>query len=56
MVEFGNLDGTDAKADGFEDLHALKAALHDLYPPEHREGRKLYLVRFTFDKDGKLGG
>ena len=55
-AELGDLTDADAEADGFEDLHALKAALHDLYPPEHREGRKLYLVRFTFDKDGKLGG
>lgn len=46
-VEFGDLTDADARADGFKDLRTLKAALHDLYPPESRQGRKLYLVRFT---------
>ncbi len=54
-VEFGDLTDADAKADGFADLQALKAALHDLYSPECRQRRKLYLVRFTFDNDGNLG-
>ena len=46
-VEFGDLTDADAKADGFESLRTLKTNLHELYPSECREGRKLYLVRFT---------
>ena len=53
-VELGDLTDADAKADGFKSLRALKTALSDLYPPEYRQGRKLYMVRFTFDKDGNL--
>ena len=42
------LDDSDACADGFDDLAALMAALDELYPPESREARKLYRIRFTF--------
>lgn len=54
-VEFRDLTNADAKADGFKSLRALKTALADLYPPEYRQGRKLYIVRFTLAKDGNLG-
>jgi len=54
-VEIGDLTDADAQADGFIDLKALRTALHDLYPPARRKGRKLYLVRFTLEKDGKEG-
>jgi len=52
-VELGDLTDADAQADGFADLKALTAALHDLYPPARREGRRLYRVRFTLEEDGK---
>jgi hypothetical protein len=52
-VKFADLTDADAQADGLADLKALKTALHDLYPPARREGRKLYLVRFTLEEDGK---
>jgi len=54
-VELADLTDADAQADGLTDLKALRAALHDLYPPARREGRKLYLVRFTLEEDGKEG-
>ena len=54
-VEFADLTNADAKADGFKSLRSLKTSLNKLYPPEYRQGRKLYMVRFTLDKDGELG-
>jgi len=53
-VEFRDLTNADAKAYGFKSLRALKTALKKFYPLEYRQGRKLYMVRFTFDKDGNL--
>ena len=52
-VRLAGLTDDHAQADGFADLKALKAALHDLYPPARREGRKLYLVRFTLEEDNR---
>lgn len=54
-VKIRDLTDAHAKADGFADLQALKTALHDLYPPARREGRKLYLVRFTLEEEGEEG-
>ena len=44
----GELTDAHARADGFEDLAALREALDTIYPPAGRQGRRLYLVRFTF--------
>ena len=38
----------DARADGFESLADLREALDRLYPPEQRDGRRLYQIRFTY--------
>jgi hypothetical protein len=46
-LDLRDLTDADAQADGFENLRALRRALRALYPPEQREGRTLYLVRFT---------
>jgi hypothetical protein len=54
-VEWGQLTDADARADGFGDLAALRAALESLYPPEKRQGRKLYQVRFTYLGDPAAG-
>ena len=43
-----DLADKDARADGFENLPALMGALESLYPPEQRDGRELYHVRFTY--------
>jgi hypothetical protein len=45
-VRSEDLTERDARADGFADLAALRAALDLLYPRRQREGRCLYLVRF----------
>jgi hypothetical protein len=50
-AELDDLTDADAQADGLADLQALKTALHDLYPPARRKGRKLYLVRFTLVRE-----
>jgi hypothetical protein len=42
------LDDADAKADGFADVTALRAALDAMYPPAERDGRTLYRVTFEF--------
>lgn len=47
-VEPDQLTDEDARADGFEDLAAMRRALEKLYPPARRKGRKLYQVHFTF--------
>jgi hypothetical protein len=47
-VEPASLCELDAQADGFASLQAMWSALEGMYPPTHREGRKLYRVRFTF--------
>jgi hypothetical protein len=52
-AELDDLTDADAQADGLADLQALRTALRDLYPPARRKGRKLYLVRFTLEKDEK---
>jgi len=51
VVRPEDLTDAHARADGFEDLPALIEALDAIYPGEKRQGRQLYLVRFTF-----LGG
>jgi len=43
---WSELTDADAQSDGFADLEALRSALHELYPPEARRERTLYLVRF----------
>jgi len=47
-VDPSDLTENHARADGFESVGALLEALNALYPPAGREGRKLYLVRFTY--------
>ena len=47
-ISFEALTAADARADGFADLGALRAALAEHYPPEARAGKKLYRVRFAF--------
>lgn len=37
----------DARSDGFSDLDTLRRALEELYPPEKRNGRKLFRIAFT---------
>lgn len=50
LTAVGKDDLTDAhaRADGFEGLAALREAMDAIYPPANRDGRRLYLVRFTF--------
>jgi len=50
-VQADELTDEDARADGFDSLQALAVALDELYPPEERAGRKLFLVRFTYVPD-----
>ena len=45
-VSCSQLTDADAKADGFESLAELRAALRKLYPPQARKGRKLYQIHF----------
>lgn len=47
-VEWADLTDADARADGFDDLPALKSALAQMYPPKKRRGRTLWRVHFTF--------
>jgi len=46
-VEWDDLTEADARADGFENLAALREALAGIYPPDQRDGRQLFLIRFT---------
>jgi len=48
VVRLEELTDDHARGDGFESLAALTEALEAMYPPEKRQGRELYLVRFTF--------
>lgn len=45
-VELHALDDADAAEDGFETAADLRDALQELYPPDRRDGRTLYKVRF----------
>ena len=47
VVQPGQLTDADARADGFDGLAALQAALDQLYPPNRRKGRRLYQVHFA---------
>ncbi len=47
-VDLSELTEADAKADGLAGLEALRIALDEMYPPQHRDGRTLYLVRFRY--------
>ena len=51
-VELNALTDDDARADGFESLEGLARVLGELYPPEKREGRRLYRIRFTCMPNG----
>jgi len=55
-VEVNDLTDEDARVDGFESLQGLARALHELYPPEKREGRRLYRIRFTYMPDESDAG
>lgn len=48
IVRPAELTEAHARAEGFESLAALGEALETIYPPAKRQGRDLYLVRFTF--------
>ena len=47
-VRLEQLTDADAQADGFDTLAELKRTLDEYYPPEKRQGRTLYQVRFSF--------
>ncbi|MCY2930451.1 MAG: ASCH domain-containing protein [Planctomycetota bacterium] len=47
-IALESLTAADARADGFADLGSLHTALTAHYPPEAREGKQLYRVRFVF--------
>ena len=47
-VTLSSLTRKDALADGFRTLAALRSVLSKLYPPAQRDGRRLYLVKFTY--------
>ena len=47
-IEPEQLTDRDARADGFAGLADLVSALAEMYPPDQRDGRTLYRVRFTF--------
>lgn len=42
------LTDDDARADGFESLEAMHAALAKFYPADKRRGRRLYKIDFAF--------
>jgi len=50
-VDRADLTDDDARADGFEGVGAMWAALDEIYPPDARDGRTLYRIRFTFLPD-----
>ena len=57
QVALAELTGEDAAADGFASLAELQSALEQMYPGAalagaDDDGRKLYLVHFTFLGDG----
>ncbi len=48
-VELAELTDRHAKADGFDSVEDLLAALAEMYGPDlPAEGKQLYLIRFTF--------
>ena len=47
-VDEGDLTDAHARDDGLPDAAALRRALGEAYGPDRREGRRLYLVRFTW--------
>ena len=53
IVRQGELTDAHARADGFENLAALREALEAIYPPAGRQGRRLYMVRFAFLDESK---
>ena len=50
-MRLADLTEDHARADGFDDLAALHAALARHYPADKRDGRKLFLVRFELIRD-----
>ena len=51
IVQFASearLTDSDARADGFVSLDDLLRALRQMYPPQSRNGRRLYHVHFTY--------
>ena len=47
------LTDADARADGFDGVEAMLAALREIYPPQTRAKRTLYKVGFTYLGDGE---
>ena len=47
-VDPDELTDADAQADGLEDLASLTEALKTIYPPDKRNGRKLFQLEFTY--------
>ena len=54
-VGLAELTEADARADGFDDLGALRRALGRHYTPEEQSNRTLYQVRFAY-LDTSSGG
>jgi hypothetical protein len=48
QVDWSDITDADAQADGLADLNALRKALARMYPTDQRDGRSLWLVRFTY--------
>ena len=55
-VEFEHLTEADARADGFDSLDELRRELEAMYPPDKRDGRKLYKIRFSLLEDAPEPG
>ncbi|MCD6304232.1 MAG: ASCH domain-containing protein [Planctomycetes bacterium] len=45
-IDPAELTDRDARSDGFKSVDAMLAALDELYPPDRRDGRRLYRVSF----------
>ena len=45
------LSDADARVDGFDNLAAMKRALHQIYPPRQRDGRRWFRIGFRLQDD-----
>ena len=59
IVRADSLSDDDAIADGFASAAELASELDKLYPPDKRDGRELYKIKFLYlagsDSPGKIG-
>ncbi|MCK5113843.1 MAG: ASCH domain-containing protein [Phycisphaerae bacterium] len=53
-VNFNELTDDDAQLDGFSSLDELDKTLDEIYTPEQRYSRELFLVQFTFLNDDDM--